>query len=127
MIINRQLKKGIVYTFLCIYSFALLKPVMPIVNDVIAHTFYKMQHLATVHFENGKYHVHTELTNDADQQKGDQKETSSGIYETLANHMNSSGAFEFNIYSTIRSTTILYKTQHPVAVFIENPTPPPEV
>ncbi|MCW3084508.1 MAG: hypothetical protein JWP12_1874 [Bacteroidetes bacterium] len=127
MIINRYIKKVIVYTFLCIYSFALLKPVMPIVDDVIAHTFYKMQHLATVHFENGKYHVHTELANDANQQKGDTKGLPSGVYETLANHITSSGVFEFNTYSTVQSTNILYKAQHPVAVFIKDPTPPPEV
>jgi hypothetical protein len=38
-----------------------LKPVTAVVQDIIAHTFFKMQHLATIHYENGKYHVHTEL------------------------------------------------------------------
>ena len=36
----------------------LLKPVMPSVADLLAHTFWYSQHMATVHFENGKYHVH---------------------------------------------------------------------
>ena len=126
MIINRHIKKVIVYTFLCIYSFALLKPIMPVVDDVIAHTFYKMQHLATVHFENGKYHVHTELANDASQQKGNSKGFPSGVYETLANHITDTDVFEFNTYSTIRSANILYKAEHPVAVFIKKESPPPQ-
>jgi hypothetical protein len=31
---------------------------MPAVIDLLAHTFWYSHHMATVHFENGKYHVH---------------------------------------------------------------------
>ncbi len=34
---------------------------LPVVCDALAHTFWKMQHIATVHYENGKYHLHVEL------------------------------------------------------------------
>ena len=88
MIINKNIKKAILYTFIFVYGFALIKPITPIVNDVIAHTFYKMEHLATVHFENGKYHVHAEL---ATEHKNESKENvPSSIYETLAIHLTSS-------------------------------------
>jgi len=46
---------------LLVYVFALIKPIMPIINDVLAHTFFEKTHLATIHYENGKYHMHLEL------------------------------------------------------------------
>jgi hypothetical protein len=30
-------------------------------SDALAHTLNKMEHLATVHYENGHYHLHNEL------------------------------------------------------------------
>jgi hypothetical protein len=46
---------------LYIYAIGLLAPVSPIITDVLAHTFWRAQHMATVHCVNGKYHVHYEL------------------------------------------------------------------
>ena len=57
------------YGLLYIYGFALLKPILPIANDIIAHAFFKIQHLSTIHIENGKYHVHQELAVEEDKQK----------------------------------------------------------
>lgn len=33
-------------------------PVLPYAADVVAHTFWKYQHISTVHYENGQYHAH---------------------------------------------------------------------
>lgn len=46
---------------LYIYAIGLLAPVSPILTDVLAHTFWRAQHMATIHCLNGKYHVHYEL------------------------------------------------------------------
>ncbi len=43
------------------YALFLLKPVMPILLDGLAHTFYKSVHIAVVHRVHGKEHVHYEL------------------------------------------------------------------
>lgn len=48
-----------------IYSCMPLKPILPFASDFIAHTFNEFDHVATVHFENGKYHVHSEVAKDA--------------------------------------------------------------
>jgi hypothetical protein len=48
-----------------VYSCMPLKPILPFASDVIAHTFDEFDHVATVHFENGKYHVHAEVVNDS--------------------------------------------------------------
>ena len=92
-------------------------------NDVIAHTFYKMEHLASVHFENGKYHVHAEL---ASERKSEPKENvPSSIYETLAIHL-TSNAIKLKVHRTSSSIIFSSKTEHPNDAFTQQPTPPPQ-
>ena len=82
-----------------------------------------MEHLATVHFENGKYHVHAEL---ASERKSEPKEnTPSSIYETLALHLTGS-SLKLKIHRT--SSTIIFSSrmEHLLDVFIQQPTPPPQ-
>ncbi len=43
----------------------MLKPVLPYVSDLVNHVFFYTQHMATVHYENGKYHVHKEIVDHA--------------------------------------------------------------
>jgi hypothetical protein len=54
-------KKQVAILLLLCYSLALVKPLVPAVSDFFAHTFWKTEHLATVHFENGKYHLHIDM------------------------------------------------------------------
>jgi hypothetical protein len=54
------MKKIITYLLLFTFSTMLLKPAMPYVTDVLAHSFWYANHMSTVHFENGKYHIHKE-------------------------------------------------------------------
>lgn len=124
MHLHKDIKKIVVYIFLYSYALALFKPIMPVVEDMIAHTFFKMEHLATVHFENGKYHVHMQLANEARQQspaKGTASEK-----EALPDHLVKQEIVTFNTSLFIPFTPVLYKTPHPQAVFQKNPTPPPE-
>lgn len=126
MINNKHIKQAITCALVCVYSFALLKPVMPVVNDVVAHTFFKMQHLATVHYENGKHHLHVELLSGLDEQEKEPgRNIPSSIYETLANHIgNKTEVFDVDL--SLPSPTIPYKAKHLLDVAIKNPTPPPK-
>ncbi len=55
------LGRAFIYLMLGIYTFGLIKPVMPLVKDIIAHAFFESSHMASVHYENGRYHIHLEL------------------------------------------------------------------
>ena len=55
------MKKLLLHIILFSYAIVLFKPAFPYLNDVIAHALFLQQHMATVHFENGKYHVHAEM------------------------------------------------------------------
>ncbi len=55
------MKKLLLHIILFSYAIVLFKPAFPYLNDIIAHALFYQQHMATVHFENGKYHVHKEI------------------------------------------------------------------
>jgi hypothetical protein len=55
------MKTALAHLLLFCYIVGLCKPVSPIVEDIFSHTFFKLQHISSVHLENGHYHVHQEL------------------------------------------------------------------
>ena len=62
----------------------MLKPVSPYIADAFEHIFNYSQHIATVHYENGKYHVHKELVDNA-KKNNPAKETPASKKENSAN------------------------------------------
>ncbi|MEO5681069.1 MAG: hypothetical protein ABIQ88_00445 [Chitinophagaceae bacterium] len=54
------MKKALLYLLLFSYITIICKPVLPSLSDGIAHIFWYTDHMATVHYEHGKYHVHNE-------------------------------------------------------------------
>ena len=62
----------------------MLKPVSPYIADAFDHAFNYTQHMATIHYENGKYHVHKELVVNA-KKDNPAKETSNSKKENSAN------------------------------------------
>lgn len=83
---HNTIKSFIIYMMTLAYAFGLIKPVLPLVNDLVQHTFNKMEHMATVHYENGKYHVHTELQQEA-QKSEPQKTPAFSNDDTLSTHL----------------------------------------
>jgi hypothetical protein len=126
MVHTKYIRQVIIHTLLCVYVFALLKPVMPLVNDIIAHTFYKMQHLATVHYENGKYHLHAEL---ADESEGQKKEQKGNIpvtaFETLANHYSYQMADALYLPHILAFDFPPNRIERLTDAHVKNPCPPP--
>lgn len=70
------MKKAALYILLFSYTTVMLKPVTPWFSDLVAHVFYYSQHMATVHYENGKLHVHKEMVDNA-KKDGPEKQTPS--------------------------------------------------
>ena len=77
------MKQIALYIVLFSYSMVMLKPVSPYISDAVAHIFYYTQHMATIHYENGKYHVHKELVDNA-KKNNPAKETSDSKKENSA-------------------------------------------
>ena len=65
----------------------MFKPAFPYLNDVVAHALFLQQHMATVHFENGKYHVHAEVTKNAKEDNSNKSLPSSKKENTSTDHI----------------------------------------
>jgi len=78
------------------YVFAQLKPLAVVVEDALAHTLWQAQHMATVHYENGRYHLHAELKDISDKENktSQQKTPSSG--KTIESTAQELPQFSFN-------------------------------
>jgi len=124
MILNKYIKKIVILTLICIYSFAMVKTILPIANDFIAHTFYKMQHLATVHYENGKYYLHSELL--ANEHNSPAKNSSTVIVdESLAFHILVAVPMRL-LFETSHSLFVSRDTSRWTFSFLEIQVPPPD-
>jgi hypothetical protein len=117
-------KKGLIYLMLSVYVFGLIKPVMPLVNDVLAHTFFKNSHMATIHYENGRYHMHLELQQEITKSENKQVPVFS-INESLAIHIKSDDIkFEVYLQKITEINTPYIDT--PIDLFISSPFLPPQ-
>ena len=104
-----------------------MKPIVPVVEDVVAHTFFKINHIASVHYENGKYHLHSELVADAKDSKNKSKETSSTFKnETLQNHT-LINILSINFFSSYSPKIPIAGILFPASIDGALNTPPPQV
>ena len=84
-----------------------------------------MEHLATVHFENGKYHVHAELQK-ASENPGSKGTTAASVFETLASHLKNI-PLSFIAYRSTLYEIPIPVISFPAAICLKSPTPPPKV
>lgn len=83
------MKKLLLYIVLSSYAIVMVKPALPYVQDFIGHILFYKQHMATVHFEDGKYHVHKQVVKDVKEENSGknslpEKKKSSPQYEYVA-------------------------------------------
>lgn len=118
------MKKEFATLLLLCYALVLFKPVLPVLADAFAHVFMEERHTATVHFENGRYHLHLEVKA-ASENLPDQKSTTFPAGETSMFHLKTNIEIvipEATIGAIIRIPVVNVK---PVAAFPEVPAPPP--
>ena len=63
------------------------KPVLPIVQDTIAHILWKADHLATVHEHHGEYHTHQEMATAAQEEENNPYPSASKPAEPVSVHI----------------------------------------
>ncbi|MEO7209434.1 MAG: hypothetical protein ABIY35_00700 [Chitinophagaceae bacterium] len=57
------MKFTLAYYLILLYSTVILNPVIPIVSDILSHTFAEAYHISVVHAKYGANHLQQELTN----------------------------------------------------------------
>ena len=121
------MKRIAIYIILTVYVFAQIKPLAVIVEDVLAHTFWKVQHMATVHFENGRYHVHAELGDISEKENKNTQQkapSSEKINENTAQNIHELN-YNFQIQSILIPVSF-HQTQDVLAGFKTINSPPPK-
>ncbi len=132
MILNQNIKVIISKILLCVYVFALFKPISPILTDVFEHTFLKAQHMATMHFKHGHHHNHVheelvdeDLDHDHDHDaKGTTSETLS-FTKILEVHL-ATISIHFAAYFQLTATKVFSENNFLTDVFIKKIIPPPK-
>lgn len=71
------MKKLFLHIVVISYAALLFKPVIPYVNDFVGHVFFYAKHLATVHEENGRFHVHLEAAKNTSEENNKEGSTPS--------------------------------------------------
>lgn len=121
---KEHIRKTLILMMVFIYTFGLIKPTLPILKDFLAHTFFKTSH-TVIHLENGKYHLHYELMEEA-QKSGSQPTMLLTNAEPLFSHLKNDD-FLFRFYTkTIREINSIHFNAL-TDVIIPHLLPPPKV
>ncbi len=117
------MKKALTYLVLVSYLAGLIKPSLPIILNVIAHTFQELEHTSTVHKHNGENHVHQEIA--AIEKEDTNKNIPTHKIEVSANpHLISKLRYDFSIELSLRDlNSALYRYFPSTHIFIDYPPP----
>ncbi len=103
----------------------ILQPVLPLVTDAVAHTFWKLEHISAVHNHDGDEHVHEEILETQAQNETD-KSTSASRYEVSVNpHLITKFSYDFSFTPEKQIHTIPSLLYHPEP-FADQDDPPPK-
>ena len=120
------MKKLLLYIVLISYAIVMVKPALPYVSDFIWHVLFYKQHLATVHFENGQYHVHKEVAKNAKDENSNQR--------SFPEKKKTGSAYEYTV--TAKSFLLIapkssiifsvHLSEHNIPPYLANNYPPPK-
>ena len=119
------MKRIISYLVLFSYTIIILQPILPVVSDTLAHTFWKLEHTSTVHSHDGENHVHQEIMKTKTQDEPG-KTIPATRYEVSVNpHLIAKLSYEFSLIPELQIYNTASLIYHPQG-FFESDDPPPK-
>lgn len=120
-----RLMQELSYLVLFAYTFFIVAPLMPMVTDLLAHTFWEQEHLSTAHHRYGQHHVSIEI-----QQAEKRADTNAASHtvtlDDLVHRPERYVQFEYTPVAAVKTTyslfTCSYTCYHPDIDY-----PPPRV
>ena len=100
---------------------------MPLVQDVVAHTFFEHQHMASVHQHGGKDHVNKEVGKLAEDETDNNTSTGVKAFDSVPLHLATSVEFYPFTTPAIVLSHSTYYTARLSAVLLAIQLPPPQV
>jgi hypothetical protein len=118
------MKKALLYLLLFSYTTIVFKPLFPSIADTVAHIFWYSEHMATVHYEHGKYHVHYEYQQAA-KNSYPEKDTNLPKSEYASEHLIAADAYNFSFLPVIQIHFLLPSSFLPHTA-VNTDFPPPK-
>lgn len=110
-----------------LYITVLFKPLLPVINDALSHTFAEAIHIATVHAVYGSNHLEKDLSDTASENSNNKHQAGTNIEDQLSVHVSSSAClYDFSITGTGNAFSLL-KLFGLKAGFISKHSPPPRL
>lgn len=122
------MKRLLLYILLSCYTITIVKPVLPYISDFISHVFFYTQHMATVHYENGNYHVHYETAKAVKEESDNKGPLPSSKKDNSTNEHLLTAIHPFAFNSEIKAAEYAIKADPSIiAGTAQNNYPPPRV
>ncbi|MEJ7911666.1 MAG: hypothetical protein WKF70_00830 [Chitinophagaceae bacterium] len=119
------MKSVVAYYLLLFYLVAACKPFLPVVSDLLAHTFWHTHHASTVHKDDGDHHLHDQLVESAKEEDKGNTSTASRFSESVSAHFAPNSLLPFISPPTVTVHLHYHGTNLPSPV-IEKSVPPPK-
>lgn len=121
------MRNSVAYYLLLIYIVTICQPIIPWVQDVLAHTFNESAHIATVHHQHGIAHFHYELEKLATKANGKNQSINDNCYSNVPLHIPITCHLSIDFQPFVEDVIFCdLLTRLPVA-FPGNHFPPPKV
>jgi len=124
---KKKLMKDVAGLVLFSYMIFVFNPLMPIVADLMAHTFWEKQHLASEHKMHGKNHVYTELANAVKQSDKDKSTSNTKSDSDEFVHVVSKSGYNFSNNYVVRKQLYHSLNLHYPITYLDNDDRPPQV
>ena len=113
------------YYLMLLYSSVMLSPVIPLIKDVVSHSFAEAYHMSVIHARFGAHHAEDEMANSGAENDAGKNQTTTKSEQQVPVHLVPL-AYTINITSTlIKVTNPNFKTYNLPSVFISRFIPPP--
>lgn len=119
-------KRVVAYYLLIIYVLATCKPVLPVVADVLAHTFWETSHIEGVHHDHGSHHLEIEISKAEKHEHGSANNVILKYSETVSLHLAAIMIDHF-VFSTRDAQYLPIVSYNLYTTVLEGNYPPPKI
>ena len=101
------------------------KPILPLVQDELAHIFWKVEHLATVHHHHGDHHAEDEVAEAEHEENTNKQPATTKIAEPVSVHIVAETFYSIS-QPTIHKQKFAVKSCNVYTVSLDKFYPPPK-
>jgi hypothetical protein len=123
---NYSYKTIIAFYCMLLYVTVIFKPLLPIINDELAHTFAEAIHIATVHAIYGENHLQKELSDTATDSNGKTQNTVK-TEDASTPHIWAADTYSPSFRLSISNNYCIASLNKITAVFPSSDKPPPKI